>query len=387
MTRTLSSEPGPAAPLRRFRNWFTDAAAPLWLAHGWDRARGGFYEALHFDASPSTGRARRVRTQARQIHAFSQIGVRGWGEGAEALAADGFDYFLARACPEDGARGCVFHLDDNGGVLDARRDLYDQAFLLLACASRWEAAKDQRALALAEKTVAFLDRELLSPHGGWFESDRRELPRRQNPHMHLFEAFLALHRVTGREDFLARANALRVLFGRVFFDAEHDAVREYFDAEWKLTDEDQPVEPGHMLEWSWLLGAHDRAAGENGLDVRRRLYKRARALGVDPGFYGFYDNHAPLTGGVHGAKRLWPQTEGLRAALSLGHEEDAALLAESFFKTYLATDVEGLWIDEFDADGRPAAKDTPASILYHLYEAAAEADAGVSRVTSSGERG
>ncbi|MCK5745566.1 MAG: AGE family epimerase/isomerase, partial [Oricola sp.] len=226
-----------------------------------------------------------------------------------------------------------------------------------------------------------------SPHGGWLESDRRETPRRQNPHMHLFEAFLALHRVTGREDFLARANALRVLFGRVFYDPDHGVVREFFDAEWNLKGDDQPVEPGHMLEWSWLLGAYERAGGEGGVEIRRKLYARARVLGLDPGFFGFYDNHSPLNGGAHGAKRLWPQTEGLRAALSLGHKEDAALLADNLFRTYLATEVAGLWIDEFDADGRPVAKDTPASIAYHLFEAVAEADAVLNAVSSSGEAG
>lgn len=364
------------AALTAFCEWFRKEALPLWAAEGYDRARGGYFEALNFDASPSTGRARRVRTQARQIHTFSQAGLHGWQDGAEALAAEGFDYFLAQACPGGGARGCVHRLDDDGAVIDDRRDLYDQAFALLACASRWEAAQDARALALADRTIAFLDRELLSPHGGWFESDARELPRRQNPHMHLFEAFLALYRATGRDDFLDRANALRVLFERVFFDGKEDVVREFFDAEWNVGEgENQAIEPGHMLEWTWLLGAHDAASGEHSLDIRQRLYGRARVLGVDPGFYGFYDNEAHPAGGAHGAKRLWPQTEGLRAALALGREEDAELIAESLFKTYLAVKVPGLWIDEFDGEGRPIAKDTPASILYHLYEAAAEADA------------
>lgn len=372
------------AALSAFCDWFRQDALPLWASAGYDRARGGFYEALNFDASPSTGRARRVRTQARQIHTFSQAALRGWHDGAEALAAEGFEYFLAHACPGGGARGCVHRLDDDGAVIDDRRDLYDQAFALLACASRWEVANDARAIALAEKTIAFLDRELLSPHGGWFESDARELPRRQNPHMHLFEAFIALHRASGRDDFLARANALRVLFERVFFDGEENVVREFFDAEWDLDEGGgQPVEPGHMLEWTWLLGAHDAASGEHSLDIRRRLYARARLLGVDPGFYGFYDNEARLAGGVHGAKRLWPQTEGLRAAIALGKAGDAELIAENLFKTYLATEVPGLWIDEFDGGGRPVATDTPASILYHLYEAAAEADAYL----NSGEAG
>lgn len=373
--------------MARLCDWFLKDALPLWAAEGYDHARGGFYEALNFNGSPCQGRPRRVRTQARQIHTFSQAALRGWHDGAGALAAEGFDYFLSRACPDGGARGCVHRLDEEGAVIDDRRDLYDQAFLLLACASRWEAAEDERALMLADKTIAFLDAELASPQGGWLESDEGELPRRQNPHMHLFEAFLALYRVTGRDKYLARIKQVYDLFARVFFDAGKGVIREFFDEDWRFQDKGQPVEPGHMLEWVWLLRAyeraHDRTAGGDGAAPRERLYERARSLGADPGFFGFFDNKAPLTGGVHGAKRLWPQTEGFRAALVLGRRQEAAALADNLFMTYLAAETAGLWVDEFDAEGRPVAKDTPASILYHLYEAVAEADA----VLSMGEAG
>ena len=171
---------------------------PLWAARGYDKARGGFYETLDFSGAPVDGQPRRVRVQARQIHTFSHTALHGWRDGAEALAAEGFEYFLSRACPNGGARGCAHLLSDDGDIIDDRRDLYDQAFLLLACAARWRAARDRRALDLADRTIAFMDRELASPHGGWLESDRRETPRRQTPHMHLFEAFLALFGATSK---------------------------------------------------------------------------------------------------------------------------------------------------------------------------------------------
>lgn len=370
--------------LMRFRRWFVEDALPFWADHGYDAARGGFYEALAFDGTPSIDRPRRVRTQARQIHAFSQAGLRGWHNGAEALAAEGFSYFLDHACPDEGSRGCVHHLSDDGSVLDDRRDLYDQAFLLLACASRWEAAKDQRALALADRTISFLDNELASDHGGWLESDRKELPRRQNPHMHLFEAFLALHRVTGDQRYASYANRIYGLFSTVFYDREKAVLREFFDEEWRLADEAGHIEPGHMFEWVWLLHEHDRQQGQDNAALARQLYDQAVALGGDPNFYGFVDNRHLLgeTSG-HCAKRLWPQTEFLRASIFL-HDDDKpasseriSVLIDSLFKTYLAAPVQGLWIDEFSAAGALIAKDVPASILYHLFEAVAEADAWI----------
>ncbi len=366
--------------LKRFRAWFVSDCLPLWAAHGIDPETGCFYEALNFDGSPSVGRPRRVRTLFRQVHTFTQAGLRGWLDRGEEIGARGFDYLLAHACPHGGARGCVFHMADDGGVIDDRRDLYDQAFVLLACASRIEAGDKMRALALAESTVAFLDRELASSHGGWLESDRKKLPRRQNPHMHLFEAFMALYRATKEERFLRYADSIHGIFEAHFYDPSSGVIRENFSEDW-TPRKNEMVEPGHMLEWVWLLDAYERCGRGTPFDIRERLYDRAVTLGADEQFHGFVDNLAAPRGGEHSAKRLWPQTEYLRASLAMARRgsRDAAAHAEkliaALFHTYLAIEPKGLWIDEFDACGAPSAMDVPASILYHLHEAAAEADA------------
>ncbi|MEZ5892909.1 MAG: AGE family epimerase/isomerase [Parvularculaceae bacterium] len=372
--------------VRRFLGWFRNDALPLWAARGYDDAGGGFYEALNFDATPLIGVPRRVRVQARQIHAFSQSAIRGWHPGAESIAAKGFENFIASACPDDAARGCVHLLGEDGAVIDDRRDLYDQAFLLLACASRWEAAKDDRALAIAERTLDFLDRELASPHGGWLESDRRELPRRQNPHMHLFEALMALHRATGEDDYLTRAGAVYDLFTAKFFDGKHDALAEFFDEDWRPRP--SPIEPGHMFEWVWLLESYEQLSGADAYDFSRRLFAKASGAGCDPAFHGFAFDRCSTAGESGAGKRLWPQTEKLRALFVMtgAMTSEEGLIADfidALFNTYLKTDVPGLWIDEFDGQGRPAAKDVPASILYHLLEAAAEADAYLSAGTGA----
>lgn len=371
----------PGAAIARFKNWFVDDALPLWAARGYDAKRGGFYESLDFNGEPVTDQPRRVRVQARQIYTFSEAAARGAHRRAEALAAEGFEHFLARACPEGGARGCVHLLSDDGSVLDGRRDLYDQAFLLLACAARWRAAKDDRALDLANRTMAFLDRELASPHGGWRESDRGELPRRQNPHMHLFEAFMTLYDATGDRAFRDAAAKTFLLFERFFYDAASGALREFFSDDWK-PDAGGQIQPGHMMEWVWLLSRHDAVHGADTSDIRRRLYARAKTLGADQSGFLFdaVGPEAPARRNP-GARRLWPQTEYVRAALVLARrgEETAAAeagaLIDRLFEAYLRQKTPGLWCDQYDGEGRAAAKDVPASILYHLFGAAAEAEA------------
>ncbi len=359
----------------KFQRWFIDHALPLWAERAYDQNRGGFYEALNLDATPAINRPRRVRVQARQIHTFSQAGIRGWHGDAEELAARGFEHFLDKACPQDGARGCVHLIDDDGAVIDDKRDLYDQAFLLLACASRWQAAKDDRALALADKTIAFLDRELASPHGGWHESDKRELPRRQNPHMHLFEAFMALYRVTETERYLNYAAHILNDCFPAFYDHTNRVIVESFQEDFSFDPQQIIIEPGHMFEWVWLLSNWEKITNGDFLSTRSRLYERGEYFGGNSQFYGFVCNRIDINDGEkRSSMRLWPQTEYLRASCAQGAFTRAESLIDDMFCSYLNTDVPGLWIDEFDINGAGVARDVPASILYHLHEAVVETE-------------
>lgn len=355
----------------RFQDWYINGALPLWAGAGVD-ALGGFYESLDFDGRPIAGQARRVRVQCRQIYAFSEAGRRGWFAGGEAIAARGFARLLETAVPEAGARGCAHLIDDDGRVLDQTRDLYDQAFLLLACAARIRAG-DSVAGQTAENALSFLDHELSSPHGGYFEDDRKSLPRRQNPHMHLFEALMALFDATGDESFLGRAREIERLFAARFLDRDAGVLREFFNDDWSLdAKRGDRIEAGHMMEWAFLLDRFERLTGENRDAVRYDLYRAAKLMAPPGG--GFLPNTVTLRSPQPGARRLWPQTEFLRAALVMGgdHDEgsdDARWLVASLLETYLNQRTPGLWMDEYDADGRPIAKDVPASILYHLHEA------------------
>ena len=366
--------------LTRLKGWYVDKALPLWTARSYDLAHGGFYEALDFNGAPIIDMTRRVRVQWRQIHTFSESGLRGWNDGAEALAAKGFDFALEAACPNGGERGCVHSLSSDGAVIDDRRDLYDQAFLLLACASRWKAAEDSRAIDLAEKTAAFLDRELASPHRGWLEDDQGTLPRRQNPHMHLFEAFTALYAATHEQMWIDHAGKTLALMQSCFLDPQQNTIREFFDLELRHLSDQDLVEPGHMFEWVWLLNNYEKNTGRDLAEQRRALFTRAVELGEDPDFFGFVGNNVtqPIAS-RRTDKRLWPQTEYIRACLvSAGEGDDdagrrAEALINDLFKSYLKTPVAGLWIDEFDKTGAPVAPNVPASILYHIFEAVVEA--------------
>ncbi|MEL7490826.1 MAG: AGE family epimerase/isomerase [Pseudomonadota bacterium] len=358
-------------PAKRFFTWFKDTATPLWMNVGYDHARGGFFEALDFQGAPILGQPKRVRVQTRQIYVTSRISAREWSADAEALSHEAFDFFLNNACPNDGAQGCVAMLTPEGEIADDTRDLYDQAFLLLACARRYQTFKDERALTLAEKTLIFLNKNLASPHGGWLESNVGAQPRRQNPHMHLFEAFMALFEATQDEQYLIEADKVYRLFTDHFFDRDNSILREYFSVDLKPAPDRQGLwlEPGHMVEWTALLNTYQKLRRVDTTERQKQLFENAVAIGSDEqtGFLvdGFFFGET-----ARGPRRLWPQTEYLKACAAIGDEKSAGRMIGKLFDTYLDQPVKGLWCDQFDEDGNPCVDQVPASILYHLVDAA-----------------
>ena len=86
-------------------------------------------------------------------------------------------------------------------------------------------------------------------------------------------------------------------------------------------------------------------------------------------------------GRVHKAsRRSWPHTEAIKAeaaAAETGDGEAAARAARTIdrlLSVFLGRPVAGGWIDHVDANGVRMVDSMPASTLYHVFLAAAEAD-------------
>lgn len=363
----------PVIMIERLIEWLRNTVLPAWAEACLDD-NGVFYEALDFDGKPITGMQRRVRVQSRQIYTFTRAAQFGWLPAGEAMAERAFGCFIQYCCPDNGMRGCVHLIDDHAAIVDETRDFYDQAFLLLACAARIDAG-DERALTLAKRAIAFLDAELAAPNGGYYENDGHSTPRRQNPHMHMFEALLALYESTMDRDFIDRARSIYDLLARRFWDPDAAALREFFNADWSVHEgQGARIEPGHMAEWSHLIRRYTRLSGVDYADLADTLVAAARRTRINDGGV-FLPTQATIGKPAAGPRRLWPQTELLRAYLAEGAagEKEAAATIEALFKTYFSFCSAGMWCDEFDAYGAPAAKNVPASMLYHIHEAAADA--------------
>jgi mannose/cellobiose epimerase-like protein (N-acyl-D-glucosamine 2-epimerase family) len=361
----------------KLRQLMVDHALPLWASKGWDDRNGGFIERLNLDGSPDAAAHRRVRVQARQIYCYAKAAQFDWYPGAKELALKALDLLITRASSPDGQPGYVHLLDAGGNVVDAKRDAYDHAFVLLALANVFQITRDAQVRAEIDKVLIFLDRHLRSPHGGFIEGLPPTLPRRQNPQMHLFEAMIALFDATEEPVFQNRAGDFFALFSGSLFDPRTQTLGEYFEEDWAPI-KPVAVEPGHLAEWIWLLKGFERITGCPTARQRTALIGSAQR---------YCDSSGCLVdeGDVDGnitkpTRRCWPQTEIAKAWMAQleGGDASAAEPARAALvrlkKHYLDHPVAGGWYDQFDAEGKSLVDFIPASSFYHVLCAVTEAE-------------
>jgi len=343
--------------------WLSDHALPLWLEAGHCPKTRIAEEALTFDGGSAALTITRLRVQARQIYVFARAAHRGMGHAYGERAEQLFEGLLEHGWADHG--GFVHTLARTGGAQETMRDLYDHAFVLFALGWYYRASGEPAALKWAEKTQAFIDSAMRGhQRPGYMETPEGLLPRRQNPHMHLFEAYLALYEATQDQQWLDRATELFGLFTCHIWDRRTGLINEYFDAEWGIVTPQgrPPFEPGHHFEWVWLLSEYQRLKGEDISFVIRRAFNTAMRIGRDS--EGFATDYMDRDGPVGTSRRLWPQAELIRA-LKLFRPSDAEIMQDKLGRTYLATPQKGLWFDRFE-DGANVAPNVPASTLYHL---------------------
>jgi mannose-6-phosphate isomerase len=358
------------------RDWIVGQALPLWAGAGFDEASGQFVEQIAFDGTPMLDTPRRVMVQARQIYVFGLAHERGWLPGGDRLALSAYRQIVARYGVAGGGNdGWAFSVDRAGRVVDPTRDLYAQAFVLLALATIQRLTGGEEPRRLARETLAFLDSQMAAPSGGYGEAlPGRRTPRRQNPHMHLLEALLAWHALAPGEGFDTRALAIVELFERRFLvrRGERVALVEHFDAGLSpLGGPDHGFEPGHHFEWVWLLAECARLTGRDCAAQAQALWSNALRCGFRAD--GAILDAVSLSGAAReSGVRLWPLTEALKASRA-GHAVPVDMagrsvdeLAGTLLKLFLRPAPSGLWFDHFDEQGRLRRECAPASSLYHL---------------------
>ncbi|MCU4178435.1 AGE family epimerase/isomerase [Bosea sp. BH3] len=362
------------------RRWTDETLIPAWIERAVERKAGGYVEEFRTDGSAVPAPDRSALATARLAYTFAHAGRLSGSEAALYAARHGFSLLL-KTHEINGFVPKRFRPDGSASV--PRRDLYDLAFVLFASAHYHAATGEKAALQLADATMDLIERDLAHPAGGYAEDDLGALPRRQNPHMHLLEAFHALADVTGGERWIDAADRIVRLSAERFIDG-NGTLGEFFDGAW------QPVagapgrlrEPGHQFEWVWLLHHHHRLTGwAKAVDLAEGLYRFGLSKGLDarPGHPPLVLDGIEVDGTVvQPTKLLWPQTEFIKALGArlefLGDAEAGALLqrhVELLFGHFVDVP-SGHWHNQLGPDGQPLPIALPSRVLYHLFLCLAE---------------
>jgi len=368
------------------RPWLIDHVCRFWLARLHDPA-GGFFESLDALGAPVATPRRTTLVQARLTYVFSHAYLLSHDPVFREAARHGLASLMRAARAPDG--GWFRAVSIEGATLDNARDAYDHAFVLFALAWYFRATRDASAIQLADATWGFMQQRLGDPqHGGFFEEfapgrSEVKLPRRQNPHMHLLEALLALHAATAEKNWLRRATALVDLFKRRFVDPQTGALIEFFGQDWSIAPGEEGLsrEPGHQFEWVWLLHEYFRATRDESVTpYAERLFAFGSRYGIDPDDGAAFDGVDASGQAVATTKLLWPQTEYIKACVARAEwSNDAA--ARAAIRKHLALIGKAFmrpdganWHNQLARDGTPIAPVTPARVLYHLFLCVAEAD-------------
>jgi len=359
------------------RDWLLNHAAPLWAPS--PRAAGQLFpERMSIDGVNDEC-PRRLFVQARHVYSYCEIGRMGWSGPWRDYVEGGVDLLLSKGRRPDGLY--IHKFAPDGGVFDSRADLYDQAFMLLALACAGAATRRADLFEAAEALDDALEAHWRSPHGGYDEGEIAACPPfRQNPHMHMLEAFIALHGASGAERWRRRAEQVFALCARFFVDRDSGALLEYFDG--ALTPlagaAGRVAEPGHGLEWAWLFEIAAPWLGAEAIGLSDRLVRFARRFGLDPERNVVINETSKDGGALNRDARLWPQSERLKTALARfrrtgeATERDEALSAYQGLMKYLDVPKRGAWRDKLRADGGWIVEPAPGSSLYHIVCALAE---------------
>ncbi len=350
--------------------WLRDVALPLWLDRGFDSDTGGFHERLDHAGNPIVS-PRRLTVQARQIFVYARAILLGWAADTGQVKT-AFDAMIARYKDRDGQPGFAFTVDADGTVVDGKRDLYAHAFVILAASAYFKLSGNTQAIALADEVLDFIDTAMAAPNGGYLDTAANPpARRRQNPHMHLFEALLALYEATGDAAYLGRAGEIYGMFRTRFFQSATGTIAEYFGPDWSPEDGANAMwEPGHHMEWAWLLTEYERLTGTATRSIVDGLLQVAYTHGVTADGVIIDEVRGGGTAFKKSA-RTWPLTEAAKAqAVRLSHDPLAAgrlaLALDGLHDRYLAPVSTGLWHDHFAEDGTLLTDYAPASTLYHI---------------------
>lgn len=308
-----------------FKETLTKNILSFWVDKMVDDECGGFYgrmdgeNLLHPDADKG------IILNTRLLWTFSTV-YRTYPEAVYKRMADRayqylLDYFIDQ---ENG--GVYWMIDRNGQVVDTKKQVYSQAFMIYALSEYHLAFGEEKSLDLAKDIYHLIDKYSFDQkENGYLEAFDREWKllddlrlsdkdaneaKTMNTHLHVLEAYTNLYRVWKDDGLMSQLENLIRLFLDNFLDSSGH-LHLFFDEQWNLKSEEYSY--GHDIEAGWLIHEAAEVLGDNKIIMEA---ERAAILLTDGALEGIdadggLMNHGDSSGVKDMDKHWWPQAEAL----------------------------------------------------------------------------
>ena len=358
---------------KRFARQFLEGTLPLFCSHGWDGQHGGLVERLTPNLLPDPTDFCRSMVHGRQLYVYSI-----WGErvGQEAFVANADLVFeqLVSLFYDKQQGGWIEKVDLTGAPLSTAKILYSHAFVLFGLTAYRYCLDRTDADAYLNHTREYLAESFNRDRGLYFDAlDRAgtdiSADIDQNPLMHLLEATLFLSEVSGDSDALQLAGDIVERVAIAFL--KDGIIVEHLTHDLSIhPDTGHIVEPGHQLEWAWLLNWYGRLVKDDAyLPICHALIDNGVAMGWDAEFGGVFDQADRVSGAViRSTKRLWPIEEMIKAAAVFPDKFAQKNLPLEKLVNFLCDHnlhIDGRWSERLHQDLSVADPSMPASSCYH----------------------
>mgnify|MGYP006444301561 CR=1 FL=1 len=194
---------------------------PKWQEAFQDKEHGGYHERLGHNFKPIDTGHKRLVTQTRQLAVYAHASTYPSGKYYKDTLRENFEFFISRY--QLNHEGCWrFSITTDGKPKDNSLDLYGHAFVIFTMCHIHKALGDQTSKDLALATLKVIDQKFrLNDAPGFAECldpQYNAIPqiRRQDPHMHLFEACLFAYDIWGEDHWLDMAGEILGLFRKYF---------------------------------------------------------------------------------------------------------------------------------------------------------------------------
>lgn len=336
-----------------------------WKDNMTDHQYGGFYGSINNDNSVVAAAPKGIVLNSRIVWTFSAAYQYAKDEQYLQVATRAFDY-IAKHFIDTQYGGVYWSVNEQGNMLDGRKQVYGLAFAIYGCSEYYKATGNEAAVEICKDLFNKIEEYSLDKQrNGYIEAFTREWQqiddlrlsekddneaKTMNTHLHIIEAYANLYRVWPDDMLRSKIVNLLFIFDNYIIDHRAGHLHLFMDDEWNVKSTVQSF--GHDVEAAWLLLQCAEVINDDKLIARYKelSVKIAQAategLDTDGGLWYEYDS---ANDQLVKEKHSWPQAEamtGFFTAWQLTGDEkylNYSFNAWQFVQQYLLDKKNGEW--------------------------------------------